>query len=152
MGQGRHDDLYALSTSKLTTGWDLSHPSAAQSLSDQGVDLVFVPAYWLATDPEPWLSKHDHEADYEKHLVQSWMFGRAVETESVWVLSNAAGGEKEGFMGGSGVWAPLRGKVAGFERAEEGIVVADVEVGRVLKDAKAAYLIREDYAKIKGKL
>ncbi len=110
------------------------------------MSLVFVPAYWLATDPEPWLSKHPHEADYERKLVQSWMFGRAVETESVWVLSNVAGEEGAGCMGGSGVWAPLRGRVAGFERAEEGIVYADVDLA-VLQDGREAYKIREDFGK-----
>lgn len=77
------------------------------------------------------------------------MFGRAVETESVWVLSNAAGDESKGFMGGGGIWAPLRGKVAGFERAEEGLVYADVDLPNVLKDTKEAYTIREDFATCK---
>lgn len=129
--------------------WDLSHSSAAQYLSDQGVDLVFVPAYWLATDPEPQLSNHDHDPDYEKHLVQAWMFGRAVETESVWVLSNATGKPEDGYMGGSGVWAPLRGKVVGFDGVEEGVRFADVDLVNVLRDTKEAYKIREDYLKIR---
>ena len=33
--------------------WDMSHPSAAQALADQHVDIVFAPTYWLATDSEP---------------------------------------------------------------------------------------------------
>jgi predicted amidohydrolase len=113
------------------------------------VDLVFVSAYWLATDPEPQLSRHEHDPEYEKKLVQSWMFGRAVETESVWVLSNAVGKAEDGYMGGSGVWAPLRGKMAGFAGPEEGLVFAEVDLPNVLKDAKEAYKIREDYAKCK---
>jgi len=34
-------------------GWDISHPAAAQTLADLGVDVVFVPTYWLSTDSEP---------------------------------------------------------------------------------------------------
>lgn len=31
----------------------MSHPGDAQALSDQGVDLIFVPTYWTATDSYP---------------------------------------------------------------------------------------------------
>jgi hypothetical protein len=41
-----------------------------------------------------------------------------------------AGGDKEGdrFMGGSGVWVPLRGKIGGFERNEIGMRVVDLDL------------------------
>lgn len=34
-------------------GWDLSHSAAAQKLADEGADIIFAPAYWLAIDSEP---------------------------------------------------------------------------------------------------
>lgn len=39
--------------SLILPGWDMSHPAAAQALADLGVDIIFAPTYWLATDSEP---------------------------------------------------------------------------------------------------
>lgn len=39
----------------IVSGWDLSHPAAAAKLAEQGADLIFAPAYWLATDSEPYV-------------------------------------------------------------------------------------------------
>ena len=47
---------FALENTVDLTGWDISHPAAAQKLADLGVDIVFVPAYWLATDSEPYVA------------------------------------------------------------------------------------------------
>jgi hypothetical protein len=47
-------------------------------------------------------------------------------------MCNAGGDATEGFMGGSGCWAPLRGKIGGFEGEEETVRVFDVDVN-VLK-------------------
>lgn len=33
----------------------MSHPSAAQELADLGVDIIFAPTYWMATDSEPYV-------------------------------------------------------------------------------------------------
>jgi predicted amidohydrolase len=33
--------------------WDMSHPAAAQTLVDQGAEVVLAPTYWTATDSEP---------------------------------------------------------------------------------------------------
>jgi predicted amidohydrolase len=42
-------------SSSLTEGWDLSHPTAAQDLVQQGADIIFAPAYWLGIDSEPYV-------------------------------------------------------------------------------------------------
>lgn len=80
-------------------------------------------------------------------MVKSWCFARAVETESVWAMCNPGGEESDEFMGGSGVWQPLRGFIDGFDRAEVGLKVVEVDMD-VLKDAKEVYKIREDYQRM----
>jgi hypothetical protein len=41
-----------------------------------------------------------------------------------------AGGDYQGspFMGGSGVWIPLQGKIGGFERNQVGVQTIDVDL------------------------
>ncbi|BEI81291.1 hypothetical protein CcaverHIS002_0204510 [Cutaneotrichosporon cavernicola] len=123
--------------------WDMSHPSDAQALADQGVDLIFVPTYWTATDSHPQLLEFEHEPDYERKMVTSLCFARACETETVWVMCNPGGGGE--FMGGSGVWQPLRGRVGGFTASDVGIAYVDIDTDG-LKAARELYKIREDFA------
>lgn len=131
------------------SGWDMSHPSAAQELADLGVDIIFAPTYWMATDSEPYVDSsitslksivltehrlihnHPHPTDYETSVVSAMCLTRAFETETVWIMCNAGGAAIEGFMGGSGVWAPLRGRVGGCG-VEARLQIVDVEMG-VLK-------------------
>lgn len=78
------------------------------------------------------LSKHNTDPNYELHLVQSLAYARAFESECVLITCNAGGDPQEGFMGGSGVWAPLLGRVGGFAGSEVGVKVVNVDM-RVLK-------------------
>jgi hypothetical protein len=78
-------------------------------------------------------SKHTNDQDYELKLVQALCWSRSFETETILVHVNPGGDRKEGgFMGGSGIWAPLKGKIGGYEREEVGVEFVDVELG-VLK-------------------
>lgn len=62
-------------------------------------------------------------------------------------MSNAGGDDRENFMGGSAVWAPLRGRIGGFDANQVGVTVVEVDPAAVLKDARHLYRIREDWAK-----
>ncbi|WOO82226.1 putative nitrilase [Vanrija pseudolonga] len=128
--------------------WDVSHPLAAQKLVDQGVSIVFAPTYWTATDSEPHVSRHPHPDDYETSVLSALSYARSFETETVWVLSNAGGPAEEGFMGGSAVWAPLRGRVGGFPKSEVGVRLVEVDID-VLNDGRDLYKIREDASRNK---
>ncbi|WVR08703.1 hypothetical protein IAU60_005761 [Kwoniella sp. DSM 27419] len=125
--------------------WDMSHPAHGQDLANQGADIIFAPTFWYATDSEPMISKYEHDPQYETKLVSSLCFARCLETETVWIMCNAGGDPLEGFMGGSGVWVPLRGQVASCGVQAE-LVVVDVDMA-VIKDARATYKVREDAAK-----
>ncbi|ORX40909.1 carbon-nitrogen hydrolase [Kockovaella imperatae] len=101
--------------------WDISHPAAAQSLTDKSVDIVFCPIYWLGTDSEPAINDHEHDEDYERQLTSALCFARAFETETVWIMCNAGGNNEKDLIGGSGVWAPLRGRLGGFDGSDEAV-------------------------------
>ncbi|WVQ95307.1 hypothetical protein IAU59_002402 [Kwoniella sp. CBS 9459] len=125
--------------------WDMSHPAHGQDLAKQGADIIFAPTFWYATDSEPTIHKYEHDPQYETKLVSSLCFARCLETETVWIMCNAGGDPLEGFMGGSGVWVPLRGQVASCG-VEAKLEIVDVDL-KVLKDARETYKVREDAAK-----
>lgn len=74
-------------------------------------------------------SKHTSDQDYELKLVQALCWSRSFETETIVIHVNPGGPREEGFMGGSGVWAPLKGKIGGYEREEVGVEFVDVDLG-----------------------
>jgi predicted amidohydrolase len=73
-------------------------------------------------------SKHTSDLDYELKLVQALCWSRAFETETVFIHVNPGGSRDEGFMGGSGVWAPLKGKIGGYDREEVGLQFVDIDL------------------------
>ncbi|WRT70818.1 uncharacterized protein IL334_007817 [Kwoniella shivajii] len=125
--------------------WDMSHPSHAQELANLGADIILAPTFWYATDSEPAIHKYEHDPQYEHQMLQSICFSRCLETETVWVMCNVGGDPLEGFMGGSGVWVPLRGKIASCDVSEK-LQVVEIDLD-VLKDARNTYKVREDAAK-----
>lgn len=76
-------------------------------------------------------------------MVTSLCFARACETETIWAMCNPGG--SGGFMGGSGVWQPLRGRVGGFTASDVGVAYADVDTDS-LQAARELYKVREDFA------
>jgi predicted amidohydrolase len=75
---------------------------------------------------------HDNPPAYETEILSSLSCVRAFETETVWIMCNAGGSASEGYIGGSGVWMPLKGKLAGVKGVEAGLEVVDVDLN-VLK-------------------
>lgn len=47
-------------------------------------------------------------------------------------MCNAGGPASEGYIGGSAIWMPLKGKLGGVEGVEAGMKIIDVDLG-VLK-------------------
>lgn len=80
------------------------------------------------------VSKYTSYPDYELDLVQSLCSARSFETETVCIHVNPGGPRDEGFMGGSGVWAPLMGRVGGFGKdtndvTEMGVKIVEIDMG-----------------------
>jgi predicted amidohydrolase len=71
---------------------------------------------------------HDHPPSYETEILTALSCARAFETETVWAMCNAGGPAEERFIGGSGVWMPLKGKLAGLD-GSEGMKVVTVDLG-----------------------
>ena len=86
----------------------------------------------LLTSTSRFIHNHEHKPDYELQVISALCMARSFETETVWVMCNAGGDSIEGFAGGSGVWAPLRGRVGGADTSEEGLHLVDIDLG-VLK-------------------
>lgn len=74
------------------------------------------------------------------------MLARAIETESVWSLCNCGGDPMSGYMGGSGVWVPLRGNIGGIPGPGAGLRIMEIDMN-VLQDTQKVYKIRDDYAR-----
>lgn len=103
-------------------------------------------------------SEFDPSPDYELDLVKSLCYTRAFETETVLAMCNAGGPRSEGFAGGSGAWAPFKGRLVGRKIDCDGcdgrgahfdpkVELFDVELGRLLMVARETYQIRQDWQK-----
>lgn len=69
---------------------------------------------------------------------------RAFENTCTIIFCNAGGPAEEGFLGLSGVYAPIAGRIAGsFEDSEEGMRVVEVDLG-IQEIAERNYRVRED--------
>ena len=101
-------------------------------------------------------TEFDPSPDYELDLVKSLCYTRAFETETVLAMCNAGGPRSQGFAGGSGAWAPFKGKLTGHAmdcggldgRGPEYDPVAEtfeVELEKLLKVARETYQIRQDW-------
>jgi hypothetical protein len=74
---------------------------------------------------------HKHNCNpprYEAELLSALSYTRAFETETVWVLCNAGGPADEGYIGCSGVWMPLKGKLGGCEGTESSLAIVEVDL------------------------
>jgi len=78
------------------------------------------------------VSRHNKDPDYEYKVVQALALARAFESELFLVMVNAGGSREDGFMGGSGVWAPLLGRADGFDGPDVGVKTVEVDLS-VLK-------------------
>lgn len=96
------------------------------------------------------VNKYDPPTDYEYQLVQSLVYARSFETETVLAMCNAGGDEPRGFMGGSGIWQPFKGKLRGSpislptEDATTDLQQYVIDLG-ILPVARKTYKIREDW-------
>jgi hypothetical protein len=64
-------------------------------------------------------------------------------------MSNAGGDALEGFMGGSAVWAPLRGLVGGCGVPAD-LKIVEIDVQPVLADARDLYKVQQDWKARRG--
>ena len=122
--------------------YDLFFPEGFRALARAGARIIIVPTFTKADD----LSSEGLaiNASAEALFIKSSVVTRAFENECCVVFVNAGGPEEEGFVGLSQVTLPILGAVeGGFENAEEGVRVVDVDMG-ILGAAERNYKIKAD--------
>jgi predicted amidohydrolase len=85
---------------------------------------------------------HSNPPKYESEVLSSLSYARSFETEAVWIMVNAGGPEKDGYIGASGVWMPLKGKLDGCETVDVEMKIVDVDLD-VLKVSFPRYAFRK---------
>ncbi|KAK5939912.1 hypothetical protein PMZ80_008294, partial [Knufia obscura] len=122
--------------------WDLAFPEAFRSLIQQDCKIILIPTFWTAFDMMPAGLKINPNA--EKLFLESTLVARAFENTCTIIFCNAGGPKEEGYLGLSGVYAPIQGRVEGsFENGEEGMRIVEVDLG-IQELAERNYRVRED--------
>lgn len=121
--------------------WDLAFPEAFRQLLNQDVQLILIPTYWTKFDMSAAGLKLNEHA--ERLFLESTLVARAFENTCTIVFCNAGGPVEEGFLGLSGVYQPILGRVGGFDGPDEQtrVVELDLDVQRV---AEENYQVRKD--------
>ncbi|KAI9310987.1 carbon-nitrogen hydrolase [Dichotomocladium elegans] len=141
----------------LTVGmcicWDIAFPEAFRHMAiKHGAQLVIAPAYWSLEDAGGVGQKHDiySEAKFLDAVVPT----RAFENEICFVFCNnadAAEGQEESPHGHSAgctqIAVPFQGTVAHVTGRTEEMIIADIDVETLTRDAELVYRVREDWKK-----
>jgi len=122
--------------------WDLAFPEAFRSLIRQDCKIIMIPTFWKQDDMMP--AGLELNPDAEKLFLESTLVARAYENTCMIIFCNAGGPKEEGYLGLSGVYAPIVGRVKGsFTDGEEGMRIVDVDLG-IQELAEQNYRVRED--------
>jgi len=122
--------------------WDLAFPEAFRSLIRQDCKIIMIPTFWKQDDMMP--AGLEINADAEKLFLESTLVARAYENTCTIIFCNAGGPKEEGYLGLSGVYAPILGRVKGsFTDGEEGMRIVEVDLG-IQELAEQNYRVRED--------
>ncbi|GAA5856552.1 hypothetical protein JCM8547_005860 [Rhodosporidiobolus lusitaniae] len=134
--------------------WDLASPLSLPSLllhPSGPPDMIIAPTYWTGSDAGELGLKHNE--DSEKEYLESLVKTRSWEGECAMVFCNVGSPSsssltpsvaEEQRIGLSQVCVPFKGRIGGAKSDEEELVVVDVELGEVLKDARAVYGVHRD--------
>lgn len=131
--------------------WDIMFAEAFKQLSDQDVELIVVPSFWLGSDGQPEGGEGEegsevHNENSEVAILSTVLTTRAFESNAVVVYVNAAGPVDQGYIAQSQVTLPLVGVKGRIMGPEDDPIVVDVGDNwkKVLKDAEAIYRMKED--------
>ncbi|ORX52747.1 carbon-nitrogen hydrolase [Hesseltinella vesiculosa] len=133
--------------------WDLAVPEVSRHLAMKGnAQLIIVPSYWTLDEQDNGLQKFDPESEIK--LINSLCSARAFENEVCMAFCNAAqrlspGSQQQlpfGILAGaSRVAVPFKGTIGAIDGDHQDMLVVDVDVCAVSKNAEAMYQIRADY-------
>lgn len=134
---------------------------------NQGADLIVAPAFWTLDDAGKVGKAYDPNS--ERKLVDAMCTARAFENEIIMVFVNGAAssrsyqeelanpggggpvppGEFGVLLGHTQIAVPFKGVIARCNHYFEDMLIQDIEIGSLTRDAEYVYKIRQDWA-IKG--
>lgn len=132
---------------------------------NQGAELIIAPSYWCLEDAGSVGLYHNH--DSERKMVDAVCTARAFENEIVMVFVNGSASPlsydtvnptndcvipgKSGTMAGhTQIAVPFKGCICRCDHYYEEMIVQNVDVGRLVRDAESVYKIRADWETKKG--
>ncbi|KAI7870538.1 carbon-nitrogen hydrolase [Spinellus fusiger] len=131
--------------------WDIAFPEVFRHMAlENHAQLVIAPAYWTLDDGGDVGMKYDPQG--EAKLLNAICFTRAFENEICVVFCNAAAhGELEleqpygDLAGRTQITVPFKGPVAHCDHQKEEMIMAEVDIKQLTKDAESVYQIRKDW-------
>lgn len=134
--------------------WDIAFPEVFRELAlTRGAQLIIAPTYWCYEDAgEVGLN---HDGNSEVTLLNALCVSRAYENGICMILCNAANDENndhcpeqeiEHLVGRSKICVPFKGAIAECDHSREEMIMADVDILGITKDAESVYKIRKDWA------
>lgn len=124
--------------------WDIMFPEIFQKLVRAGVRLIYCPSYWFRGISEE-TDKYNHRE--QEQQIDALCIARALETESVFVYTNAAGtayyqnGTKDILIGHSQITMPILEVVKKIKNNRENMFVQEIDLA-LLDKAEKVYQTR----------
>jgi predicted amidohydrolase len=116
--------------------YDNSFPECARILAIKGAEIVFAPNCSGSLSKKSKLSPHTQVKRWFADKPMKTFPSRAKDNNVYFVFSNMIGGPHK-FIGGSAIFDPKGDLIAGVDRYEEGLAVADLKAG-LLRELRAA--------------
>ncbi|CAO3586336.1 unnamed protein product [Absidia cylindrospora] len=153
----------------LCVCWDIAFNDCFTEMAlNQGADLIVAPAFWTLDDAGKVGLAYDPNS--ERKLIDAMCTARAFENEITMVFVNGAASprsyqEETTCPGGGGpvppgvfgvlaghtqIAVPFKGVIARCDHYYEDMLIQDIDIRDLARDAESIYKIRKDWA-IKGK-
>ncbi|MFH1089135.1 MAG: carbon-nitrogen hydrolase family protein [Candidatus Uhrbacteria bacterium] len=121
--------------------WDIMYPEIFQRLVKAGAQIIFCPSYWWTGISES-TEKYNHRE--QEKLIDALCVTRALETDSIFVYTNAAGtmryknGTKDVLIGHSQITMPILETVKKLNHNREKMFIQEVDLS-LLKKAERVF-------------
>ncbi|KAI8090988.1 Nitrilase/cyanide hydratase and apolipo protein N-acyltransferase [Gilbertella persicaria] len=131
--------------------WDIVFPDVFKEMAlKQKAQLIIAPAYWSLDDGGALAIAQDPLS--EANMLNAISTARCFENGIVFVLcnpaheSNVTREQPFGTMAGrTQITVPFKGPVAHCDHEKEAMIVADVDIDGLTKDAEEVYKVRKDW-------
>lgn len=128
---------------------DLLYPEITRKLALNGAEIIFCPSFWAESSTAyNKLYNHAYFKNAKPREVDFLTSARAIETQVVFVYSNAAGNyndmnSRNILLGRTQIALPFYGTAGRLDGNKEGFLAKEIDLG-IIKDARKIYKIQED--------